>query len=183
MNVRHRLSRDFFARPTLEVAPQLLGKVLVRQTAGGQLAGMITEAEAYRAENDPAAHGFTGITQRNKALFNPPGFIYIYRIYGQYQCLNIVTESEEIGAAVLIRAVKVLEGESLLRYPKTNGPGKLCTAFDISLPLNGSDTITSSELYIEDWDLPELPFTATPRIGITKGTDKLWRFVSTQTDV
>src|ERR671918_3190214 len=109
------LSRDFYERPTLTVAGELLGKVLVHRTPAGVAAGMIVEAEAYIGEDDPACHAAPGPTKRNAPLYGPPGFAYVYLNYGVHPLVNAVTEPEQSPAAVLIRALEPAEGIPLMR--------------------------------------------------------------------
>jgi DNA-3-methyladenine glycosylase len=164
-----RLTRDFFARSTLEVAPQLLGKVLVF----GDYRGIIIETEAYIGQDDPACHAAKGVTPRTQVMFGPPGFSYVYFIYGMYHCLNIVTEPPGVAAAVLIRGL-------YLCAPRTvnlDGPGKLCRQLGITRDHNAIDLVTSELFYIEDSSIV-LPFMVTPRIGISKAKEKLWRYVA-----
>ncbi len=163
--IETRLSRSFFERDTLDVAPDLLGKVLVF----GPHRGIITETEAYRGADDPASHAFRGPTPRTLVMFGHPGFSYVYLIYGMYHCLNIVTEPKDTAAAVLIRGLWV-DGKHL------NGPGKLCRYLELDKAHNGHDLIESKNFYVVDEGI-KLPFEATPRIGIKVGTEKLWRFV------
>lgn len=170
-----KLPRSFFDRPTLNVAEELLGKILVFKDKKG----IITETEAYFGFDDPASHAARGKTPRSEIMFGRPGFSYVYLIYGMYHCLNVVTEKEEFPAAVLIRGIKVLE-EKEENFPKCDGPGKLCKYLGINKSQNAVDMITSSELYIlnhQKYTLSPLPFIRTSRIGIKQGQDKLWRFV------
>lgn len=165
-----RLPRDFFERPTLKVAQDLLGKVI----CFNNMLGKITETEAYIAQGDPACHAYRGMTPRTRVLFGPAGFSYVYFIYGMYHCLNFVTEPEGSAAAVLIRAIEMID------MPKKalNGPGKLCRVLGITREQNGIDLMTSSDFYV--LDSPEkVTFEVTPRIGINVAIDKLWRFVAT----
>jgi DNA-3-methyladenine glycosylase len=165
-----RLNREFFERPTLTVAQELLGKVLY---FNGQR-GRIMETEAYVGEGDPACHAYRGITPRTQVLFGPAGYSYVYFIYGMYHCLNFVTEPEGTAAAVLIRAID-MEGVP----PKAlNGPGKLCRHLGITRAHNGIDLINTDDLCVYD-SAEKLPYKITPRIGINVATDKLWRFVVT----
>ncbi len=169
-----RLTRDFFHRDTVIVAQELLGKTLVFRDYQGR----ITETEAYVGFDDPACHAARGKTKRNAMMFEQPGMAYVYFIYGIYYCLNIVTEDEGFGAAVLIRGV--LEEPTVIgEKPRhLNGPGKLCRAWEVNLADNGRDLITDSACGV--YDTPPFPeFTATPRIGISKGLDKDWRFLAT----
>jgi len=163
-----RLTRDFFNRPTLTVAQELLGKIMVFES----FAGVITETEAYIGQEDPACHAARGITKRNAVMFGPAGFSYVYFIYGMYNCLNFVTEEEGKPAAVLIRSIMIIEPTPL----HLNGPGKLCKHLGITRDHNSIDLIESTSLYVKD--SPFTPaFETTPRIGITRGQDNLWRFV------
>jgi DNA-3-methyladenine glycosylase len=179
-----KLPRSFYLRPTLEVAPDLLGKYLVFQSPSGSLVGEINEVEAYM-EEDAASHSFRGITERTKIMFEEGGYSYVYFIYGMYYCLNVTTEAKGRGAAVLIRSVIPREGIEIMQSnpgrsntPKalTNGPGKICKAFGITKEQNGIDLVTSDELFIEDRGLRVPSFQVTPRIGISKATEKEWRF-------
>ena len=163
-----RLSPDFFNRPTLDVAQGLLGKIMVF----GEQAGVITETEAYLGQDDPACHAARGKTPRNAVMFGPSGVSYVYFIYGMYHCLNIVTEEEGTPAAVLIRGLVLLRPAPLF----LNGPGKLCRHLGITREHNGIDLNLSDSFYLNDSPLSP-PYEATPRIGIRKGQEKLWRFV------
>lgn len=161
-----RLKRDFFNRPTVTVAQELLGKTLVFN----QHRGRITETEAYIGQDDPACHAARGMTPRTKPMFGKAGVSYIYLIYGMYFCLNIVTEEDGFPAAVLIRGLLYEDGTHY------NGPGKLCRALGLTKDQNEIDMVTSKELYV--LDTPSWAgFDATPRIGIKQGLDKHWRFL------
>ena len=159
---------------------------MVRETKAGKTAGIISETEAY-TEDDPASHSFNGKqTKRNKAMFADGGNVYVYTSYGIHHCLNIVSEKSGKGSAVLIRAVLPIAGIDLMRKNRnnkedsilTNGPGKLCQAFNISLADNGIDmTDKKAPLYILPRQKEPTTIKATPRIGITKATTKKWRFL------
>ncbi len=165
MNAR-RLRRDFYARPTLEVAGDLIGKVLVHQTPAGRAAGRIVEVEAYIGEDDPACHAAPGPTKRNEPLYGLPGVAYVYLNYGIHYLTNVVTERDGFPAAVLLRALAPLEGIELMRRRRARsngrsadsltlaelcrGPGNLSKALGITLRDNRRDLI-SSRLTIEDW--------------------------------
>lgn len=164
-----RLPRTFFDRPTITVAQELLGRTLVYQNHQGR----ITETEAYIGQDDPACHAARGLTPRTRPMFGPPGFSYIYFIYGMYFCLNIVTEEQGYPAAVLIRGLLHEDGTHY------NGPGKLCRALALTKEQNDIDMISSPDLYVLDTP-PWTDFSATPRIGIKQGLDKYWRFVVTK---
>ena len=189
------LSRDFYERPTLLVAEELLGKVLVHRTSAGIAAGMIVETEAYIGEDDPACHAAPGPTPRNAPLYGPPGLAYVYLNYGIHYLVNAVTEAEGHPAAVLIRALEPMDGVSLMlqrRAPDRRhidvedlcrGPGNLTRALGITLTDNLSDLAlrpgsgqASSRLYIEDRGSRVGEIASGPRIGITVGVDKPWRF-------
>jgi len=191
------LSRDFYARPTLDVARALIGKVLVHETAAGIASGVIVETEAYIGESDPACHAAPGPTTRNAPLYGPPGIAYVYLNYGIHYLVNAVTESEGSPAAVLIRALEPLEGEELMRRRRARGtgrsardfstaelcrgPGNLTRALAITLRQNLSD-LTQGELRIEDRQLGVRDVAWTPRIGINVGVESEWRCVAVGSD-
>lgn len=166
-----RLARDFFNRPTLEVAKDLLGKFLIKDDKVVQ----ITETEAYIGEVDPACHAHRGITPRTKVMFGPPGFSYVYFIYGMYFCFNIVTEPENCGSAVLIRGAKIISG--LAEHIKLDGPGKFCRALEITKEENGIDLCASKNFYLEDRGFKVENFRTTRRIGIKQAKNLPWRFI------
>lgn len=198
-----RLSYDFYDGDTIEIARNLLGKIVVRVTGGGTLlAGRLTETEAYIGRCDKACHAYQyRKTARTAPLFLPPGHAYIYLIYGMYHCLNFVTEPEGEPAAVLIRAMEAVAGTDFMwrvRYgdkPVTparqrnflSGPGKICQALCLSKAENGLD-LTGDTLFVcdspADIGLAEPPtrreiIRAAPRIGIDyaeEARDFLWRF-------
>ena len=183
-----RLERAFFARDTLRVARELLGQRLVRQLNGQRIAGRIVETEAYVGEGDAACHAARGRTARNAVMFGPAGYAYVYFIYGMHYCFNIVTETEGLGAAVLVRALEPLEGIDAMRHHRkgrdgvelTNGPAKLCYALAIDRDLNGADLVTSEELWIEsDVSMPDDEVATGPRVGVRGDRWALtlpWRF-------
>ena len=184
------LPRDFYLRPTLDVARDLIGKVLVHETPAGIAAGAIVEAEAYIGESDPACHAAPGPTRRNAPLYGPPGVAYVYLNYGIHYLVNAVTEAEGRPAAVLIRALEPVDGESLMRRRRgrfadrpadafdtmelCRGPGNLTRALGISLRQNLRD-LTSSTLRIESRNLPSRPVRWSRRIGINVGVEAQWR--------
>lgn len=163
-----RLKRSFFNRDTLLVAQELLGKVIVFN----KHVGMITETEAYMGFDDPASHGFKGLTPRTKIMYGPPGYSYVYLIYGIYHCLNFSTEKSGFPAAVLIRGLQLLDNNLHL-----DGPGKLCKYLNITREHSGIDITQSDEFYVGCLK-KTLNFTMTPRIGIKVGLDKQWRYVA-----
>lgn len=174
------------------MARQLLGKVLVRRTSDLYLAARIVEVEAYLGENDPAAHAAAGNTARNSVLFGPPGFAYVYFIYGNHYCLNVSCEREGKAGSVLFRALEPLAGIEemsrarglIVRGPRdlpklTSGPGRLAEAFGITrVRDNGSDLTSSrSSLWIGSDDFRAVNICVTPRIGITKAAEEPLRYV------
>jgi DNA-3-methyladenine glycosylase len=180
------LPRDFYNRPTLTVAEELLGKVLVHRTPAGETAGVIVEAEAYIGEDDPACHAAPGPTRRNAPLYGPPGFAYVYLNYGIHYLVNAVTEADGHPAAVLIRALAPIDGIRLMERRRApdgrqideadlcRGPGNLTRALGITLTDNLADLV-SSRLVIEDRGHTPQQVSWGPRIGITVGVDKPWR--------
>ena len=172
--------REFFNRPTLEVARDLIGAYLVDTRGAEARIVRLVEVEAYIGEDDPACHAAPGPTKRNRIMYGEPGRAYIYLIYGMYHCLNVVTEREGFPAAVLIRGAEPVSGELEINPRKgtryeTNGPGKLCRALNLSLRLNGLD-LTRPPLYLADSGAPPGAIATSSRIGITSGLDKRWRF-------
>lgn len=160
-----------------EAAPLLLNKVLVH----GATAGRIIEVEAYLSD-DPASHSFRGATDRNRAMFGPPGRLYVYLIYGMYHCANVVTGADGDGQAVLIRAIEPVAGRDEMRRrrgrtPLADGPGKLCQALAIDRGHDGIDLLAGGELRLADDGIapPSHPIIG-PRIGISTATDRLWRW-------
>lgn len=162
------LNRAFYARSTVEVARDLLGKILRHGTASAR----IVEVEAYLGENDAAAHSARGKTPRTQVLFGPPGYAYVYLIYGMHYCLNIAAESEGKAGCVLIRAVEPLAGLSL----STNGPGKLTRALGITLEHYGADLTRGSLLVCAPEPSGTFEIGVSPRIGIRKSADLPLRF-------
>ena len=185
------LTADFYRRPTLEVARDLIGKVVVYKSTAGVTSGAIVEAEAYIGEDDPACHAAVGPTTRNAPLYGPPGRAYVYLNYGLHDMLNAVTEEKGHPAAVLIRALEPLEGLALMRRRRSRapwrkgkppvpdhelcrGPGNLCRAMGITLADN-LRPLTRGPLTIHDRGITHVDIAWDPRIGIRVGTDKMWR--------
>jgi DNA-3-methyladenine glycosylase len=181
------LPREFYNRPTLEVAKELLGKVLVHRTAGGIASGMIVETEAYIGEDDPACHAAPGPTRRNEPLYGPPGVAYVYLNYGIHHLVNAVTEADGHPAAVLIRALQPTDGVALMMKRRSRmsgrvdipalcrGPGNLTKALGITLAENRLDLV-DSQLCIEDRGFRPEAVRCGPRIGITVAVERPWRF-------
>jgi DNA-3-methyladenine glycosylase len=179
------LPRRFYNRPTLDVAKDLIGKVLVHETRAGLASGVIVEVEAYIGESDPACHAAPGPTKRNAPLYGPPGIAYVYLNYGIHYLVNAVTEAEGWPAAVLIRALEPKAGIALMRRRRgktadvdvnglCRGPGNLTKALGISLAENLLD-LTGSALRIEDQRDPARPVRWSRRIGINVGVEQEWR--------
>ena len=196
------LPRNFYNRPTLDVARDLIGKVLVRDSRRGVASGVIVEVEAYIGESDPACHAAPGPTDRNAPLYGPPGIAYVYLNYGIHYLVNAVTEAEGWPAAVLIRALEPKDGIPLMHLRRAvrlsperatrgtkrpsdlavhdlcRGPGNLTKALGISLRDNLLD-LTGSALRIEDQKEPGRPVAWSRRIGITVGVEHEWRVTAT----
>jgi DNA-3-methyladenine glycosylase len=178
------LPRTFYARNTVQVAKDLLGKTLVRKIENKIISGLITETEAYRYKDDPASHAFNGPTERNKVMFGQVGLAYVYFTYGMHYCVNAVAHSSKFDAgAVLIRSIKPEKGiEEMLKNRKieslsnlTNGPAKLTQAMNITKKQYGVDLAKNSSLFIAEGIKTEKIFT-NARIGIKNGNEKLWNF-------
>ncbi len=180
------LPREFYARPTLAVARDLLGMRLVRLQDGIQLSGIITEAEAYIGQEDLACHAHSGKSLRNAVMFGPPGHAYVYFTYGMHWMLNAVTERQDFPAAVLLRAIQPLEGVQIISARRqgrdTFGPAKLTQALGIDGALNGIDLCSpASGLWIEPGaPLPASAVLTGPRVGLYTVPEpwksKPWRF-------
>ncbi|MFG2601752.1 DNA-3-methyladenine glycosylase [Streptomyces sp. NPDC048462] len=147
---RTPLTRDFFDRPVLDVAPDLLGRTLVRSTPEGPIELRLTEVEAYAGEVDPGSHAFRGRTARNGVMYGPPGHAYVYFTYGMWHCLNLVCGPEGLASGVLLRAGDIITGADLTRKRRLSarndrelakGPARLATALDIDRGLDGTDAI------------------------------------------
>ena len=188
-----RLSRAFYARDSVTVARDLLGCRLVRVVDGVRLSGLICETEAYGGPDDPASHAFRR-TDRSAIMYGPPGFAYVYFIYGAHHCLNAVTRPDGIPGAVLIRGLIPEENVAQMRLRRglpsapgaqprrrvADGPGKLCQALGITLRENGLDLTGSDALFVEVGDpVPEDQVAATPRVGVggdAEARSRPWRF-------
>ena len=190
------ISKEFYNRSALEVAQDLLGKVLVREVDGKILKGKIVETEAYIGAIDKACHAYNGRrTKRTEILYEDAGVSYIYFIYGLYHCFNVVTNKKDVAEAVLIRAIEPineLDYISNIRYNKkydeltkaqsknlTNGPSKLCLAYLIDKDLNGDKLYEQGKIYLEESEENDFEIVKTKRIGIDyaeEAKDFLWRF-------
>jgi len=185
-----KLPEEFYHHGALYVARNLLGKQLVKREEGIFLAGKIVEVEAYTDKNDEASHSYKGVTNRNKTMFALGGKLYVYFVYGNHFCCNVVCDKEGVGAAVLIRAIEPLNGIEVMaqrRFKKkdmtekeflnlTNGPGKICQAYNISAKENGID-LCGGDIFLADGDkVPKKQILQSSRIGIKKSTELQWRF-------
>ena len=188
------LPRAFYERPTLVVARELVGKLLVHRAPDGTTAGTIVEVEAYIGEDDPACHAAAGRTARTAPLYGPPGRAYVYLNYGMHHLLNAVTEAEGFPAAVLIRAVEPMDGVALMRMRRRagrrrshvairdrdlgRGPGNVGRAMGVG-PTENEQALTRGALTIRDLGTPRSPVVWTPRIGVSAGADRYWRCAAT----
>jgi len=197
------LSRDFFARPSVEVAPDLLGCVLEHETADGLVAVELTEVEAYAGASDPASHAYRGRTRRNAVMFGPPGHAYVYFTYGMHFCVNMVCLGEPGSAsAVLLRAGAIIAGEDLARARRTRGPvpegpvsggrariaprdlargpARLCQALAIDRALDGADVcVAGSPLRMLSGagnPARSAKIVTGPRVGVSSAAEIPWRF-------
>jgi len=200
------IPRAFFARHSVEVAPDLLGRVLEHETADGLVAVELTEVEAYAGRSDPASHAYRGKTRRNAVMFGPPGHAYVYFTYGMHFCVNMVCLGEEGSAsAVLLRAGAIITGEDLARARRTRGaarlasrdlargPARLCQALGIDRSLDGADVCAAgsplrvragagnparSAVLAPGDDPPETPrkIVTGPRVGVSSAAEIPWRF-------
>jgi DNA-3-methyladenine glycosylase len=178
-----RLDLDFYARPAVEVARDLLGKTFVRRLGSTILSGRIVETEAYQGESDPGSHAFRGVSPRTQVMFGPPGRLYVYFTYGMHFCANVVTEEEGVAGAVLLRALEPLSGLELMERRRgrgkpielCSGPAKLCSAFGISRSDNGA-TLLGREFSIEDDQFEVGEVLSSTRVGLTNGKSLPLRF-------
>lgn len=179
------LPREFYNRPTLEVARDLLGKVLVHRMPAGLLAARIVDVEAYVGPEDRACHASRGRTKRTEVMFGPPGHTYVYLIYGMYHCLNLVTEAVDFPAAVLIRGVEPIVVQAKSDGPEAvvriEGPGRVCRYFAIDRSFNHLDVTTGERVWVMDrGETPDRRTIETlPRVGVDYAGEwarKPWRF-------
>lgn len=177
------LAREFYRRPTQEVARDLLGKVLVHRTDEETLSGIVVETEAYLGKNDPGSHASTRRTQRNSVMFGMAGVAYVYFTYGMHHCFNAVAKPPGEAGAVLIRALEPLDGISVMRERRgrddlrelTDGPAKLAQALGIDRRHNGTD-LTGDALFFRPGDREVGGIEVSGRIGLSKGEDLPLRF-------
>jgi len=186
------LPRDFYDRDPRRVSRDLLGKLLVRRNGRNLRIARIVEVEAYLGQNDPAAHSFAGHTLRNAVLWGPPGFAYVYFIYGNHYCFNVSCLPDGEAGGVLFRALEPLAGIEEMAHGRnlsledakdlrklTSGPGRLAEAFGITRARDNGRDLTSarSDLWIADDGAPRPQVQITPRIGITKAAERPLRYI------
>lgn len=158
----HALSRDFYNRDTIQVAHELLGKLLVHHVDDEARIGKIVEVEAYLGPHDLAAHTSKGQTPRTRAMFGPPGHAYVYLIYGMHHCMNVVTEPDGTGAAVLLRALEPVANLAI----SASGPGRLCKAMGIDKSHYGHDLCSPTLFIAENPTLEPVHIVERPRVGV-----------------
>ncbi|MGW3112734.1 DNA-3-methyladenine glycosylase [Streptomyces sp. NPDC001091] len=186
---RTPLPREFFDRPVLEVAPDLLGRLLIRSTPHGPTALRLTEVEAYDGPNDPGSHAYRGRTARNDVMFGPPGHVYVYFTYGMWHCMNLVCGPEGTASGVLLRAGEIVEGAELARERRLSarndkelakGPARLATALDVDRALDGTDACTPGDTplrVLAGTPVPSEQVRSGPRTGVAgDGGVHPWRF-------
>jgi DNA-3-methyladenine glycosylase len=179
------MPRAFFARPAEEVAPELLGNLLSRDSEDGRCVLRITEVEAYAGSRDPASHAYRGKTPRNTVMFGPAGYLYVYFTYGMHYCINVVCGDVGESAAVLIRAGEVVEGEDLARARRPSsairdlarGPARLTQALGLGRADNGLDLCDGGPLTLCRAEVDaDVKVQSGPRVGISTAADVPWRF-------
>ncbi|MEU1488320.1 DNA-3-methyladenine glycosylase [Streptomyces sp. NPDC005752] len=174
------------ARPAEEVAPKLLGAVLTHETPEGTVSISVTETEAYAGTADPASHAYRGRTPRNAVMFGPAGHLYVYRSHGLHWCANVVTGTDGVASAVLIRAGRVVEGEDLARKRRgtkvetprlARGPGNFCQALGITSEHNGTALLTGASVVLSEGEpVPGALIRVGPRVGVSRAHDWQHRF-------
>lgn len=186
---RTPLPREFFDRPVLEVAPDLLGRLVVRATPDGPITLRLTEVEAYDGPNDPGSHAYRGRTSRNAVMFGPPGHVYVYFTYGMWFCMNLVCGPVNRASGVLLRAGEIVEGAELARTRRLSarndkelakGPARLATALDVDRSLDGTDACASGDTplrVLAGTVVPADQVRSGPRTGVSgDGAMHPWRF-------
>ncbi|MET9498969.1 DNA-3-methyladenine glycosylase [Streptomyces sp. NPDC006552] len=186
---RTPLTRKFFDRPVLDVAPDLLGRTLVHHTTAGPIELRLTEVEAYDGANDPGSHAYRGQTARNSVMFGPPGHVYVYFTYGMWHCMNLVCGPAGTASGVLLRAGQITEGAELARTRRLSarkdkelakGPARLATALGVDRALDGTDACaseTSPVRVLEGTPVPADQVRSGPRTGVGgEGGVHPWRF-------
>ncbi|MFJ8828235.1 DNA-3-methyladenine glycosylase [Streptomyces sp. NPDC102467] len=186
---RTPLTHKFFDRPVLDVAPDLLGRTLVRHTADGPIELRLTEVEAYDGANDPGSHAYRGQTARNSVMFGPPGHVYVYFTYGMWHCMNLVCGPPGTASGVLLRAGEITVGAEFARKRRLSarkdrelakGPARLATALDVDRTLDGTDTCTPADspvTILHGTPVPIDQVLSGPRTGVAgDGGVHPWRF-------
>ena len=167
----------------VESAPHLLGRTVTTRVGGVTTSVLLTEVEAYEGTDDPASHAFRGRTPRNGSMFGPPGTLYVYRSYGIHWCMNVAVAPQGEGRAILLRGGEIVEGEDAIRRRRdrddhlTDGPGKLCHALGVDGSMDATSVLGSGPVRLSDDQQPVGPYITTPRVGISKATDRPWRFI------
>ncbi|BFO20310.1 DNA-3-methyladenine glycosylase [Streptomyces sp. KM77-8] len=186
---RTPLPRKFFDRPVLEVAPDLLGRTVVRHTPDGPIALRLTEVEAYDGANDPGSHAYRGRTARNEVMFGEPGHVYVYFTYGMWFCMNLVCGPEGRASGVLLRAGEITEGAELARTRRLSarndkelakGPARLATALGVDRAFNGTDACATTDTplrVLTGAPVPSGQVSSGPRTGVSgDGAVHPWRY-------
>ncbi|HEY5832561.1 DNA-3-methyladenine glycosylase [Streptomyces sp.] len=186
---RTPLTRSFFDRPVLEIAPDLLGRILVRATADGPIELRLTEVEVYDGPNDPGSHAYRGRTDRNAVMFGPPGHAYVYFTYGMWHCLNLVCGPEGRASGVLLRAGEIVAGAGLARAHRpasrkdsdlAQGPARLATSLSVDRALNGADACSDGSgplRLLTGTPPPPAAVRTGPRTGVAgEGAAHPWRY-------
>jgi DNA-3-methyladenine glycosylase len=183
-----KLRKEFYTKDTKTVAKELIGKVLYKKAKKGYLSGIIVETEAYLGEKDPASHAYRGKKKRNEVMFEEGGKVYVYFTYGNHFCFNVVTGKKDSGCAVLIRALEPVSGiEEMMEnrntrdvYNLTSGPGKITRALNIDKHLNGASLMDDEIFICNPGKSKRFKIARSRRIGISKNTDRLFRFYMVQ---
>jgi len=186
------LPRNFFARPSVQVAPDLLGCVIAHETPDGLVAVMLSEVEAYDGQADPASHAYRGRTARNAVMFGPPGHVYVYFTYGMHFCMNLVCQREHGASAVLLRAGRVIDGVPLAMARRARhlratprevdlarGPARLCEALAVDRSHDGADAADPASpllAFAAPEPVPAASISRGPRVGVSRAADVAWRF-------
>jgi DNA-3-methyladenine glycosylase len=180
------LDRAFFDRPVLEVAPDLLGRILVHRSADGLVAARLTEVEAYDGANDPGSHAYRGRTKRNGTMFGPAGHVYVYFTYGMHYCMNLVAGPEGVPTGILLRAAEVVDGIDLARKRRpavqhdrdlARGPARLTIALGVGREHDGVDVCAAGPMVVlTDAPVPRTEVRSGPRVGLREAADRPWRY-------
>jgi DNA-3-methyladenine glycosylase len=180
------LPRSFFDRTILEVAPDLLGRLVVHDTPEGSVTARLTEVEAYDGPNDPGSHAFRGKSKRNGTMFGPPGHVYVYFTYGMHYCMNLVCGPIGMPTGILLRAAEITDGSDLARKRRpaaktdrdlARGPARLVESLAVTRSDDGADICGTGPLTIHHGEPPPEGLIRTgPRVGLRDAPDYPWRF-------